>query len=139
MRMNLATVGMKLVLSDIEQVFKSETSYMVFSNLTVRSFTHLAMYKEDSVLTLYEFISVPYKLGPGHFMEIVPDEKVIAVNNRNTLYRTMTLLILLFATTSINSTTANQETLLLETPIEVASFPSSREILMTPWTSVEFM
>lgn len=92
MRINLGTVHLKMMLTDVEQFFQAETSYLVFQNRTIRAITHLPIYRSDSLLDLMEFVPVPFPIGEKHFLEIKPERTLLAINSKNTLYRTLNAL-----------------------------------------------
>ena len=92
MRVKLASVNLKMILSNVEEVFSSEVSWIIFQNDTIRCLIHLPLYREQGLMSLYEYLPIPYQISPDHLLEIVPDQRMIAVDNRNSKYRQMSAL-----------------------------------------------
>lgn len=90
LRREILAMDFKLVAKDIEEIYKSDVSYMVFSNGTIRMIIHLPMYREESVFTLYEFVALPYPFGDGHFMKVRPDKQILAIDDRHDNFKDMT-------------------------------------------------
>ena len=88
LRQRLLEINFVLGPTDVEDFYRADTSFIVFENLTIRSITHLPIYHESSLLTLFEYVSLPLEVGPDHFLELHPRNKIMAVNKDNTLYKT---------------------------------------------------
>lgn len=88
LRQRLMEINFVLGPTDVEDFYRADTSFLVFENLTIRSITHLPIYHESSLLTLFEYVSLPLEVGPDHFLELHPQNKIMAVNKDNTLYKT---------------------------------------------------
>lgn len=89
MKTRLAAVNLKMVLEGVEQFYRMETSYLAFRNHSIRAIVHIPLFKENSLLDLFEFSPLPVEIGPNHFLEISTNEKVLAVNDRNTHFRVL--------------------------------------------------
>lgn len=85
-RERLSTIGTHTVITDINEIFQCDTSFLVFQNLTIRSFTHIPIYKPEGLMTVYRYQSLPYLLK-NHLLEFRPHQKFIAVNKAKQLYR----------------------------------------------------
>ena len=85
-RHQLKLLDIHTVVSDVNEIFKCETSYLVFKNETIRSITHIPVYKPSSLLKLFKFHSLPMRIH-NKLMSFVPSTNYIAVNTDNTVYR----------------------------------------------------
>ncbi len=88
-RENIKSVGLQTIITDTAEIYGCETSYLVFTNKTIRAITHIPAYKEDSLMDLYEFIPMPLTLN-NQFVYIHPTQTYLAINPIKTLFRTMT-------------------------------------------------
>lgn len=87
MKTRLSTIGRKMISSNVEDLFRYETSHVIFNNGTIRIFVHIPMYKPDSLLDLFEYVPSPISIGDQHFMFPEPEDAYLAVNKENTLFR----------------------------------------------------
>lgn len=85
-RQNLKIIDVHTILTDLNEVYKCDTSYLVFKNNTIRSVTHIPIYKPDSVMTIFKYHPLPMKIH-NHMMTFDPDVTYIAVSKNNSLYR----------------------------------------------------
>ena len=86
-RLNL--INAHTILSDLNEVYMCDTSYLVFNNLTIRAFIHIPVYKPDSLMTIYKYQGMPTKVG-NQLMTFQPDSKFLAVNKMKNKFRPMT-------------------------------------------------
>jgi hypothetical protein len=51
-------------------VFACDTSYLLYTNTTIKILIHLPAFKEDGILFLYGFLPLPLPLAdhPGRFL-----------------------------------------------------------------------
>lgn len=87
-RMEVESAGLYLLLHNVEEVYSAETSYIIFSNNTIRCITHLPAYRDDAMLTLYEYLPVPMPLSEDHFLSVRPEQSMLAISRNHQEYRT---------------------------------------------------
>ena len=88
-RQNLKIIDIHTILTDINEVYKCDTSYLVFKNATIRSVTHIPIYKPDSLMTIFKFHPLPLKIH-DHLMTFDPSVTYLAVSKNNSVYRPLT-------------------------------------------------
>lgn len=76
---NALKIGYKMLLSTSADIYDCETSFLVFSNHTIRTITHIPLYKEKTLLDLYEYIPLPIKMNET-FVTIHSEKKFLAIN-----------------------------------------------------------
>ena len=88
-RERLNVIGAHTILSDLNEIYMCDTSYLVFNNLTIRAFVHVPIYKPDSLMTIYKYQGLPTKVG-SKLLTYLPEFKFLAVNNLKNKFRPMT-------------------------------------------------
>jgi hypothetical protein len=81
--------GLVLAIDHVEEVFHLPTSHIMFHNGTLRIFTHIPAYEQNSLLHLYRFESLPIPVKDNvTILPILPDQQnVIAVNSMEDKFR----------------------------------------------------
>lgn len=87
---SLDPLGLKLATSDIEAIFASPMSYIMFSNLTVRAMIHIPAYRPEDLLDLYEYVPVPFHLDDGHFLKLTPEAEFLAISSDTQTFQELT-------------------------------------------------
>ncbi len=90
MRLKLRKMGMIPAIDHIEDIFRMETSHMIFKNGTVRVFIHVPAYKQGTLMDLHEYVSTPVEIHPGTFIYPQPGSVYLASNMANSLFKTFT-------------------------------------------------
>ena len=85
-----AANGFELMVSNLLQVLQMPISYSV-TTTGFRIILHVPMANGNKFLALYQIQQVPQPLGDGTFVSFQPQEKMLAVNNDATLYKTFDL------------------------------------------------
>ena len=82
--------GLILASEEPERVFGYECSHVIFVNHTLRIIVHIPAYREDSILTLFEYVPLPLPYGAVKFILPHPEAHILAINKENSLFRTLT-------------------------------------------------
>ena len=86
-RTKMMQKGFHTVITDVHEIYQCETSFLVFKNNTIRSITHVPMFRQDSLLNVYRYLPLPMEIQ-GHFIYFQPSNMYIAANQEKTLFRT---------------------------------------------------
>jgi hypothetical protein len=82
--------GLSLASRTPEDIFRFETSHLIFKNMTLRIFVHLPAYRTNALLDLVEFVSVPLNIGEAtRFMMPLPEGEILAISRGLNMFRTM--------------------------------------------------
>ena len=77
-------------ISHTSDLFKLESSHMIFENGTIRVFVHIPAYRKGSLMDLHLYLGSPVHIGGGHFIHPQPFGTFLSSNSANTLFRTFT-------------------------------------------------
>ena len=85
-RHQLKSVDYHTIMADLNEIYNCDTSYLVFRNQTIRSITHIPIYKPDSLLKIFQYRPVPMRIH-NHLMTFQPETSYIAVDQSRSLFR----------------------------------------------------
>ena len=82
--------GLKLASQRPEEVFRYDTSHILFTNNTLRILVHIPAYRQDAIMDLYEYVPVPITVRNTSAYAIpVPTGNLLAVDATGGLFRTL--------------------------------------------------
>ena len=88
----LDALGLQVLPTQTHEFYELDTSFLAFTNLTVRVFLHVPAYTRGTLLNLYRFIPCPLTVGADRAFLPTPIDNLLALNIRNHVqFRTMTL------------------------------------------------
>jgi hypothetical protein len=81
-------VNYELLPRSVSDAYQCDASFVI-TPFGVAAFLHLPLAMEGDVLTIFEYLPVPFPLGHGLQMTIHPEHPVIAVDDNHTFFLTM--------------------------------------------------
>jgi hypothetical protein len=73
-----------------EDIFRFETSHLIFRNMTLRIFVHLPAYRKNALMDLLEFVHVPMSIGKvPRFVLPNPEAAILAISRTQNMFRAM--------------------------------------------------
>ena len=82
--------GLTFAIRNLEEVYRCETSHLVFANQTVRVLIHIPAWRDRTLLSLHEYVAVPLALpGTGGTKYVLPkpDHTILATSEARNLFR----------------------------------------------------
>ena len=88
----LDALGLQILPTQTHEFYELDTSFLAFTNMTIRVFLHVPAYTRGTLLNLYRFIPCPLTVGNDRVFLPSPVDNLLALNIRNHVqFRTMTL------------------------------------------------
>ena len=80
--------GLTIASTVPEDIFRFETSHLIFENGTLRIFVHMPSYRTNGLMQLMEYLKIPLSLGgSSRFILPVPEAELLAISTTQNLYR----------------------------------------------------
>ena len=89
-RQTLARKQLKLGIQRMQDVFKMPASYLVTEDYQMHIYIHIPAYRDDTLMTLYEYIPMPIPVtSEGPYVKILPEFHILATSDDGKEFRSM--------------------------------------------------
>ena len=86
----LDILNLQILPTQTHEFYELDTSFLAFTNMTVRVFLHVPAYTRGSLLNLYKYIPCPLRVGPDRVLLPSPEGTLLALNiQAQSQFRTM--------------------------------------------------
>lgn len=82
--------GLTFAIRNLEEVYRCDTSHLVFANQTVRVLIHIPAWRDRTLLSLHEYVAVPLALPGTDGVKYIlprPNRKILATSEARNLFR----------------------------------------------------